>query len=433
MVKSLGFDRVFSDLLLPTVSSLMLSSCTREENAVAIEISAGVIRACKSVPEELLGVIDENFASATTDFTSDFVAGLRWAIYHRDPKRLGSLEALILKWLSVHQNSSPVLARSLRCLNALLVEFDWQHQEALSKAFSMVSSTLLSHPYKQVRVQAAKMLSFLLASFRSTETLDFAPLFVATGEEAADVSRLRDTLLSFLNDSVMQRRTGKLEPIYEKVLAFIFEAHNDAEKDVSKEAKALTMTQALSWFKVDTIESKIYPTLQGLSESESYKIRASLPAVLTLMEFNHRFVPHASAMPLIDKLLLDSNVEVRNVAELALRSALTGQLNEKSVADLSKKYAAWLDGGEKTAHSGMLGFQAIILSYAYTVPPYLVPVILKCVSSSRKKGSVGEVGRSCIAEFWRTQKDGFEQYEELFTSDQMRDLRELTLSPSYYA
>ncbi|MBJ6874285.1 DUF3437 domain-containing protein, partial [Vibrio cholerae] len=89
--------------------------------------------------------------------------------------------------------------------------------------------------------------------------------------------------------------------------------------------------------------------------------------------------------PVALQLVQDLHIEVRQVAELALRSMLTGQPHlVDRVLSASETWAT----SDDAFHASTLVLSAIVLSCAYTVPPYVPPVLMKLASiASSKKSS----------------------------------------------
>ncbi len=428
VVKSYG-GQPLPAVFFSVAESMVQPTRRREENAVAAELIAGIVRGLKSAPERLVSVLGPALVNATNDAHYDFVAMMRFAVYNRDPRCLEPLVRLVMDMPESCVNSSSALAKSLRYVDALVVEFDWRLEHEYDRLFRMLMS-LVGYDYGQVRLAVAGVL-FHLASV-GISRIDFEPVLhcIKPEDDAPAVSRKRETVLVFLAHTVRAQLIRRAS-FHKPLLEFVFAAHGDPEKDVSILAKNLTPTQALTVFSGAALD-EIQDKLAALATTGGWKARAAIPLVVTLLDFNHRFVPRQKSFAfLIDQLMLDSHVEVRTVAELALRSMLTGQADEVAVREVDSKCSLWIEA--KSVHSAVLAYSAVVLAFPYTVPGFVEPILEKLVGYASAPAPVGSSVKHTIAEFWRTHRDVAESETILQDAELLRTVRGLGYHSNYFA
>ncbi len=141
-------------------------SLQREDQVVTMELVAGWLRAAKHAPPAeveallqswLLPLLRDTLPNASSDSSFDWSCCIRFAVYHRDPRRLASLNALLLGLPAAQQSSSFALAKCLRYVEALVVEYDWRGQKLWGPLLAALRP-LLGHEYKQVRLAVASLL-----------------------------------------------------------------------------------------------------------------------------------------------------------------------------------------------------------------------------------------------------------------------------------
>lgn len=84
-------------------------------------------------------------------------------------------------------------------------------------------------------------------------------------------------------------------------------------------------------------------------------------------------------------------------------------------------------------HGAVLGLGALLLSSPYAVPPWMPPVLLALTQCIDDMPPVSTTARKLFADFWRTHRDEWAAQREAFTTDELEQVSELLISPSYYA
>jgi hypothetical protein len=131
LVKS--YNLQVPEYLIAVIQHYIHPSKTREENAVAMEMIAGAMRATKTAPEPLLQILKSALLSCSngnnssrkkkksfvcnkpifSDAHYDFLAMLRFGVYNRDPRRFRALIDMVFSFAEQTQNASSSLAKAL--------------------------------------------------------------------------------------------------------------------------------------------------------------------------------------------------------------------------------------------------------------------------------------------------------------------------------
>lgn len=148
------------------------TSGRRSKQAVVAEIVAGVARGSKHWPYadlqtlwtvHLLPIWERTVTSAVTEILNDWEAALRFILYRRDPRRFWWL----LRWIAsfdLHLGTdTKQCVAVLRLASTILRVYGWRCEAfAASQMTKLTTQGLLSHPYKQVRVEVGQLLAIAM-------------------------------------------------------------------------------------------------------------------------------------------------------------------------------------------------------------------------------------------------------------------------------
>jgi len=84
-------------------------------------------------------------------------------------------------------------------------------------------------------------------------------------------------------------------------------------------------------------------------------------------------------------------------------------------------------------HEGVLALAALVGSHPYDIPEWLRAVLVKLARHITDPMPIVETVKKTFLEFWRTHQDTWQEEQQAFTQDEVSTLRELLVSPSYYA
>lgn len=154
----------------------------RSKQAVVAEIVAGVARGSKHWPftdlenlwtAHLLPIWERTVTSAATEILSDWEASLSFILRRRDPRRLWWL----LHWvdsfdLNLGTDTKQCVA-VLRLTSTVLRTYGWRCEGlADSQMRKLTAQGLLSHPFKQVRVEIGQLLAIAMTAAPSAPSCE---------------------------------------------------------------------------------------------------------------------------------------------------------------------------------------------------------------------------------------------------------------------
>lgn len=249
----------------------------------------------------------------------------------------------------------------------------------------------------------------------------------------------------------------------------ILEMTREAALIIASFPYSIGMAKKLLRFFVDTY-----------SKSSNWKTRANLLDVLQIFGFLNQFYLMDEQETLFDLILTmmkDSQFEVREMASQTLAGFL--KMSEMALVEqMASTFVDWakkpvvsttrrkrrrslavssslsgtptgtstpLDPEEAKAiaavfaedikrHSGVLGISAIIMAFPYDLPDVLIPLMVKLAKfSTDSSNSIRETVKKTFAQFWKTHHDTWSLHKSKFTDDQLLELTDLLVSPSYYA
>ena len=84
-------------------------------------------------------------------------------------------------------------------------------------------------------------------------------------------------------------------------------------------------------------------------------------------------------------------------------------------------------------HGAVLGLCAFINAFPHTVPSIIPPLLLYLGKHLHDKQPVPATIKKTVQNWRRTHTDNWSQHSTAFTEDQLTQLTDLLVSPSYYA
>jgi proteasome activator subunit 4 len=98
----------------------------------------------------------------------------------------------------------------------------------------------------------------------------------------------------------------------------------------------------------------------------------------------------------------------------------------------NEKHASYL-AAVSYRHSCILILCSLILSYPYSIPQFLVEVLVTLAKHVSDPSPIQEAIRSTFRDFKRTHQDSWEHDKKIFKEDELYTISDLLISPSYYA
>lgn len=459
------------------------------------EMVGGLVRGSKHWPFAeveamwawLVPLLEQTMAAVNNMSLGDWAAALRYCVYDKDPRRLYQLTDLLFQVRLGEEDtlSTFAQARSLAFLSTPLEEYSWRGQEAASALLTSLQPHL-GHPYKLVRAKIARCLYVAMRSFwapgadsivslaaaKESELGRYIQAFAASIEaerakteddEAQKLAeRLAKTLLSFLSIVFHDGSSPAFLPHLTTVLPLMLSISELSEDPELHTLAAQALSLASQVLLPTELVAPVLATLVQAAQDGSWHVRRRVLRYLQVMLFRNLFT--ASAEPVLEllmRLLRDEQVEVRDLASETLSGMVrcgmvtTEQLLpgflELSQTAIRKRPRRRLRSAEGqpvaepprlteedrlatvARHSGLLGLQAVVHAFPYSVPDWMPNVLLRISEHVNDPEPLRATAKKALSEFWRTHQDMWLLFKPLFTEDQLAILTDLLISPSYYA
>ncbi|RKP08827.1 hypothetical protein THASP1DRAFT_29379 [Thamnocephalis sphaerospora] len=200
-----------------------------------------------------------------------------------------------------------------------------------------------------------------------------------------------------------------------------------------------------------------------ISESKSWHIRGRVLPLLQVFFFNQLFMldrqQTGQMMERIVAVLRDSQLEVR-VAAAGTLSGLIRCSERETINTLQVRCIELLDehqvkrrrkrdranpaptssADEDEAarvllqrHAGVLGLVSMVMAFPYEVPAWMPEIMLRLSHCLADPEPVRSTVRKAFSDFKRTHQDTWHEDSRKFSEDQLEQLMDLLVSPSYYA
>lgn len=374
--------------------------------------------------------------------------------------------------------SSNKLVRSLACIRSMFIEGNWRFNEiSLNEeenlSFLLISSILShgSYPSSVVRVELAQIISILIQNnikldknVKSSNFFSLKKLIPFYNEQKneknllineKEVSLQRETVLLFLTN-LFSKSIGSelLGEIIDDILFTVFHSLKDDSNYVQQLARSCLALIAQARYSLPTAIHFIDSLEKNIYSSSDWHLRRAILPVIQIFDFNHRFLLnddlHKKIHEICIKLLMDSQIEVRELASISLSSVLRGW-NEDYIIELSNRFlkASNMNISSSSSsdssssknekrflvrHGGVLGLCALVRMFPYDLPSFIVPVIMKLVEHNEDPTVISSSVRNTMKEFWRTHQEMWHVYKaNVLTLEQATILQDILISPSYYA
>ncbi|XP_020110072.1 proteasome activator subunit 4 [Ananas comosus] len=267
-------------------------------------------------------------------------------------------------------------------------------------------------------------------------------------EAEADVKRM-ETLFHFIISSLKSGRSSVLLDIIVGLLYPVLSLQETANKELSTLAKATF--ELLKWRTLPRpfLENAVLVILSSMNDPNWRTRSASLSYLRTFM-YRHTFTLSMSEKvqiwQSIEKLLVDSQVEVREHAAGVLASLMKGGDEDLSRAFRDKSYTeaqsilkrrkqrkSTLTPSIASTHGAVLALAASVLSVPYDMPSWLPDHVTLLARFIDEPSPVRSTVTKAVAEFRRTHADTWIIQRDAFTEEQLEVLADTSSSSSYFA
>jgi len=463
-------------VIKPYVESNLRVGIERGAQCSVTEILAGLLRAApKHWPphqvsqmwEYTIGVLSRSLQDI--DNVSDWITGFRFATYNRDPRLFSPLINFFFENLFKGE-ASMSQAKSLQYIQSILLEVSWR-SISLNESVLERLSGFLSHNSQQVREQISRTIAIIFANvWRPVESdsLKFAVFppnnsnsektkwfvnFVKTQWDIIATTPTKSeqfvgTILNWLEFAFKSSDLGwSIKPYIKEFLPALFQTQEFPHPEICKQAKQVLGLVA-QWAlgdrtRGDEKELLVFTPLSQLSSHSNWHIRSAILPFLQIASFNNTFLIDDSGRShvygLVIDLLIDPQIEVRELASVALSSLIRTPSPHRDFQycpeNLIKKFQEMTEGSKigSQQHGGVLGLASLVLSAPYSIPSWLPEALTVLGRFLNTKPPMQTTVKNAFREFWRTHQDMWEEHRDHFNQDQLDFLTQLQLSPSYYA
>lgn len=171
-----------------------------------------------------------------------------------------------------------------------------------------------------------------------------------------------------------------------------------------------------------------------------------LPALLIIYYQNLHILKREIQQDVLDyvsNLLIDSQVEIRQMAASTLsglvrcsRGDVIVKIRESSTSFLSvnvpRKSKDLSNDAMLKCHGSVLALGALILAFPYEILDWMPDSLVTLSRYVSYASPIGPEVKKIFAEFRRTHQDNWQEDKTKFSEDQLYELSDLLISPSYY-
>ncbi|KFK38668.1 hypothetical protein AALP_AA3G144500 [Arabis alpina] len=270
----------------------------------------------------------------------------------------------------------------------------------------------------------------------------------SNGDSQDDVKWM-ETLFHFIISSFKSGRSSYLLDVIAGFLYPVISLQETSHKDLSTLAKAAFELMKWRVFSESDLQ-KVVGVILSSADDSNWRIRSSTLTYLRTFMYRHTFIlTHEEKQKIwktVEKLLVDSQVEVREHAAAVLAGLMKGG-DEDFAADFrDRSYAAANSIQKKRnrrkssstqsiaeVHGAVLGLVASVLSVPYDMPSWLPDHVTLLARFASEPTPIKSTVTKAVAEFRRTHADTWNIQKDSFTEEQLEILADTSSSSSYFA
>ncbi|VVA97480.1 unnamed protein product [Arabis nemorensis] len=270
----------------------------------------------------------------------------------------------------------------------------------------------------------------------------------STGDSQDDVKWM-ETLFHFIISSFKSGRSSYLLDVIAGFLYPVISLQETSHKDLSTLAKAAFELMKWRVFSESHLQ-KVVGVILSSADDSNWRIRSSTLTYLRTFMYRHTFIlTHEEKQKIwktVEKLLVDSQVEVREHAAAVLAGLMKGG-DEDFAADFRDRSYAEANSIQKKrnrrkssstqsvaeVHGAVLGLVASVLSVPYDMPSWLPDHVTLLARFAGEPTPVKSTVTKAVAEFRRTHADTWNIQKDSFTEEQLEILADTSSSSSYFA
>ncbi|XP_074292973.1 proteasome activator subunit 4-like isoform X2 [Silene latifolia] len=324
--------------------------------------------------------------------------------------------------------------------------FQYSHTDEMVS--SGTSDELEIHWSQLLSEQAAERITRIqkTAHLDSVEAQTEGALENGTTSDSDDVKWL-ETLLHFVVAALKSGRSLYLMDILVGILYPVISLQDTPNKDLSTLAKA-----AFELLKWNTFREPYLGKVVGIvltsADDPNWRVRSATLTYLRTFMYRHSFAlsqdQKLQIWTTVDKLLTDSQVEVREHAAAVLAGLMKGvedsiaegfrnRAYEKANVILKKRKQRRASYSVASIHGAVLALTACVLSVPYDMPSWLPEHVTLLARFVGEPSPVRSTVTKAVAEFRRTHADTWNVQKDKFTEEQLEVLADTSSSSSYFA
>jgi len=451
----------------------------------ASELLAAIIRGSKHWPYSkveslwawVVPAIRQALTKVSPETQRDWGTCFATSSDSRDPNRLHWLMEVAMEE-PIRSQGSFIDASRLYMLQGVVAQQRWRVGELLHRLLTFLKP-FLNHPYHNVRSRLGAVLTnifaldiFFESKGNASKTSPDEKEFVEevfpglqclledsqtnSTEERDSALRLLQTLSKWISSSIASN-LGPVKPHMFKFLPLLlgYEWY-DSDPQIARDCQ--TSLSCLSRTLFNT--SLLVPMMEVVkltARAVSWKTRVSTLDFLQAVIFNNFMLlcsdelKHDKLRKEIVQLVLDSlkddQIEVRVKAAQVLGGLVHCQFLsppqypaiiatfQETLAQQRKKEVSNFNSRQfmTVRHGAVLGLCAFVTAFPHTVPDFVPTLLVFLGDHLHDKQPIPATIKKSLQSFKRTHQDNWTEHKEAFTEDQLIDLTNLLVSPSYYA
>jgi len=377
----------------------------------------------------------------------------------------------------IRSQGSFIDASRLYMLQGVVAQQRWRVGELLQRLLSFLKP-FLSHPYHNVRSRLGAVLTNIFAldiefegkgnaSLTSPSEGEFLEEIMPSlacltedslstlSEERDSALRLLQTLTKWVSSSIASN-LGPVKPHILKLLPLMlgyewYDSDPQIARDCQTSLSCLSRTLCNSSTLVLMID-----VIKCTVKSNSWKTRVSTLDFLQAVIFTNFMLLCSTKLSLnsvrqeivdlVIKSLYDDQIEVRVKAAQVLgglvhcqflvspeHPKIISQFQQILLLNSSRKENAKSRQQMALRHGAILGLCAFVTAFPHSVPDFVPPLLVYLGSLLHDQQPIPATIKKSLQSFKRTHQDNWSEHKEAFTEDQLIDLTNLLVSPSYYA
>ncbi|KAI8373532.1 hypothetical protein EDC96DRAFT_498664 [Choanephora cucurbitarum] len=491
------------------IEKLCEAADQKSAQRAAAEMLAGLIRGTKhwglhkleTVWAWLTPLLAKTFSSITPDSLTYWESFVRTCCVRRDPRRIQPLiDVILADELDSSSDAAFNESRKLLLARSLTSSLQWRFKPMAQHLLPTYFDNL-QHPYKQVRevigvninellqlewVPSHSSVAHLLKANAVSDGVGNVPTVANDVQRAridqiivrldcwysemvqqsdiknatSDYAHASKTILCWLHESLNHWSVSGTLPYIIPLLPKLFAMQevND-DQDLQRMATKVLSLVARVNHTPSMLPHMIDEFLTILTTSTNWHIRIRALPVLQIFFFKNLFMLDSNQllriMNVISQMLLDTQIEVRQLASITLGGlvrcsqrdaiqSLLAQFLSQIQIKLPKRQRDKLTGkniepaGFANAvlqkHAGVLGISCLINAFPYEVPEWMPSVLCQlaeCISDPAAE--IQATIRKTFSDFRRTHTDTWHEDMLKFDEDQLSVMSDMLISPSYYA